>query len=54
MTPVSSGSHCSGVSDDPPNNGSEAPYLVIFPQKYDKKSWQQDEEYAGSYSSIQL
>lgn len=46
MFPVSNGSHRNDVSDHSQNNGSKAPFLVTFPQKYDKKSLQQDEEYA--------
>lgn len=46
MLPVSNGSHCDGVSGHSQNNSSEAAFLVNFPQKHDKKSLQQDEEYA--------
>ena len=46
MLPVSNGSHGDGVSDQSPNNGSEALFKVTFPQKHDKTSLQQDEEYA--------
>lgn len=46
MLPISKGSHRNDVSDDSQNNGSEAPFLVTFPQKHDKESFQQDEEYA--------
>lgn len=46
MLPVCNGSHPNGVSDHSQNNGSEAPFLVTFPQAHDSESLQQDEEYA--------
>lgn len=46
MLPHSNGSHPDGVSDHSQSNGSEAPFIVTFPQKHDSRSLQQDEEYA--------
>ena len=46
MLPVSNGSHPDDVSDHSRQNGSEAPFVVTFPQTHDKMSLQQDEEYA--------
>ena len=46
MLPVSNDSHRNDVSEHSQNNGSKAPFLVTFPQKHNKESLQQDEEYA--------
>ncbi len=46
MSSLLNDSHSNGVSDHSQNNGSEAPFVVTFPQKHDSKSLQQDEEYA--------
>ena len=46
MASLSTNRHPNGVSDHSPSIGSETPFVVTFPQKYDSKSLQQDEEYA--------
>ena len=46
MVHHSDSSHSDDVSDDSRSNGPEIPFKVIFPQKDDPRSLQQDEEYA--------